>query len=378
MGTRWGSDPRRCKEANVTRTAAENSRITRVLLYVIVVTLLLLAAAPAQAGAGNFCPFGTCVIDNPVYVNVYWIASEPEWNAQVNAHSSTQGMTVDRIDKFTAAIIHSSYFLPLNQYKVYTPTFLSPSMFCVPLAPPPTMDDVEPLVKYLTDCVFAQNPSLNNGNTILNVFLPPNTSGGNWCTQRDGKHDKFGSPVEIVLDPTICHPGFYDLIETLSHEMVEAATDPLPQSLTGYKMFPYQGEIADQCSKNNLFFGFLNPSSSISPSFGELTQYWSNNANSCVVPFALTLPTILKTARSPQVCGTGKHMSITLSGTFGPRPWDLVSNQYNGQTLYVQAAMSGSSSWSAGNIINMPKADTVGFGYVGPASGVHVEAEPGQ
>jgi IPT/TIG domain len=63
-------------------------------------------------------------------------------------------------------------------------------------------------------------------------------------------------------------------------------------------------------------------------------------------------------------CGTGPDMTITLTGTFGPTPWNLASNQFSGhQTLYVQAAMSGSKAWNAG-ISNQPPV-TVGLGNAG-------------
>jgi hypothetical protein len=231
-------------------------------LSVLVFALAALApflCAPALAdGVGNFCPSGTCVIDNPVYVNVYWIAGPTEWNGEVGASS---GMTTDLIDKYTAAIIHSGYFAPLSQYQVYAPTFLFPSMFCVAVPPPASMDDVEPLVKFLVDCVFAQNPSLNNGKTILNLFLPPETTGANWCTQRSAKHDKFGSPVEVTIEPTnsACNNSFAGLLESLSHEMVEAATDPIAASATGYKNktigSQFGQEIGDLCK--NLSFSFM-------------------------------------------------------------------------------------------------------------------------
>ncbi len=68
----------------------------------------------------------------------------------------------------------------------------------------------------------------------------------------------------------------------------------------------------------------------------ELTQYWSDNANDCVIPFDMTPPTLNP---NPQVCGWGNNTHLTISGVLGPRPWDLISNQFNGQTPYVQTSI---------------------------------------
>jgi hypothetical protein len=313
--------------------------------------------ADARAnGVGNFCPSGTCVIDNPVYVNVFWDASPAQWDADVG----TSGMTQERINAVTMALIKSDYFSQLAQYKVYTPTML-PSITPPCQGPPNSMDAIEAVIKDVVSCVFGVNPALNNGNTIIVLFVPPQVAGGNYCAPggRSAKHDKFGSPVEVVLESTNseCNYDFARLIETTSHEMVEAATDPLPASLTGYKNRDPGGqfgeEIGDLC-QNYQVVGFLGVGEG---SGTGVTEYWSDNANGCVVPFPLTPPKINKVVP----CGWGKDMSIMLEGVFGAAPWDLTAGTFNGQTLYLNLVVSGTDNWSAGNVLN---GDPVGLGPI--------------
>jgi hypothetical protein len=348
------------------------------LTVVILFSTLLCNKAMA---IGNFCPIGTCVIDNPVYFNVYW---DPQWDSDVQAAGRPDLLSA-RIDALTMALINSAYFSQLTQYKVYSAQ-MGPSMKppCGP--PPPSMDAVvangNRLLNNFVECVVEGSPGLtdffNSGNLILNIYIPPTTLPGNWGT---GADHKLIQSVAIALLPTNQNapnqPNYNGnnarVLEITSHEMVEAATDPNSGSPTGYKIIgSSQGEIADVCSpvSGSAVFPFLGVGPSFAGAtiqggvnngqFTGVTQYWSNNANNCVIPFAMTPPTINP---NPQVCGWGKNTHITLSGILGSRPWDLISNQYNGQTLYVQASIAhGSNTWTAGNTVL--GGDIVGFGSV--------------
>ena len=130
----------------------------------------------ASAGVSNFCPIGTCVVDNPVYVNVYWDSSPAQWDTDVAAKSSSAGMTQARIDAITRAILASGYFFPMaSDYKIFTATW-GGSMTPPCEAPPADVDTALSKMSDLVNCVMTANPALNNGNTILNVFLPPRPS----------------------------------------------------------------------------------------------------------------------------------------------------------------------------------------------------------
>jgi hypothetical protein len=345
------------------------------LMMVLLLSTLLCNKAMV-GNIGNFCPIGTCVIDNPVYFNVYW---DPQWDSDVQAAGRPDLLSA-KIDALTMALINSAYFSQLAQYKVYS-VQMGPSIKAACGPPPPSMDAVvangNRLLNSFVECVVESNPGLtsffNSGNLILNIYIPPTTLPGKWGT---GADHKLIQSVAIALLPTNqtgYNGNVYRVLEITSHEMVEAATDPNSGSPTGYKIIgSSQGEIADVCSPltGSAVFPFLG----VGPSFAGatiqngvtngqytgVTQYWSNNAGNCVIPFDMTPPTINP---NPQVCGWGKNTHITLSGILGPRPWDLISNQFNGQTLYVQASIThGNNTWNAGNTVL--GGDIVGFGSV--------------
>jgi len=277
-----------------------------------------------------------------------------------------------RLDTFVKASVKSGYFRPMGEpgaYKVFSArTRASITSACAPI--PANVDESFDKVKNLVNCVLNANPSLNNESTVFNVFLPPQVVNTGFCTMHNGshstaKHDKFGSPVAVTINPTAsaCNADFKHLVTGLSHEMVEAATDPIPASLTGFKVFPIGDkggeEIGDLCE--NTFTPFL---------FGFVTQYWSNLANKCITGVTLKAPKI----SSVKICGSGGAMTMKLSGNFGAEPWDLSSDFFNGQTLYLQAAVSGSSSWDAGNIEGKPP-DSVGFGFIDWSEGATGEPD---
>jgi hypothetical protein len=316
-------------------------------------TALLIALWPggvSASGVGNFCPIGTCVIDNPVYVNVFWDDSPAKWDSD----NAATGITEELVNGLISGLIASDYFAPLSQYKVYTPT-MAPSITvpcgglpsALPGDPSVTFPghtpDLDKMVQKVVDCVFAVNGSLNNGNTIINLFVPPQVGGGGYCTgSRAANHDKFSSPVEVTLLPatSACSGSLFSIIFGASHEMVEAATDPLAASPTGYKnkdTSQWGQEIADLCE-----------SLPAAPFLGlGVTQYWSDNAHGCVNSFDSSQPVISKVV----LCGSGNHMDMFLQGTFGPAPSDLSSGLFGGQTLYLSLAVSGKDNWSAGNVL---------------------------
>lgn len=323
------------------------------IIAISLLQVLLLGHAQADR-ANNWCPIGTCVVNHPVYVNVYW-DSTSNWDNDVNAPVS--GMGKARINAITEALIKSQYFHPLKgNYQVHAPKW-GGSMTPTCEAPPPDVDTAIDKMTDIVQCALIADPSLNNENTILNVFLPPQTVNRGFC-DHDSKghhaiamHGEWGASIKVTVIPTtsVCVPGFDVLVEALSHEMVEAATDPNPHSPTGWK-----GEIGDFCENTNVPF-----------LYGSATEYWSNSANACINGVPSTLPVITTMG----ACGTGKNMQVVLGGTFGDTPWDLESNKFNGQTLYLRAAISGHHTWNAGDIEGLPP-DKVGLKNVFWSQGV--------
>lgn len=332
----------------------------------------ILLTAPVLTRAqnlGNFCPYGTCDITDPHYVNVYWDSSLAQWDTDVAAN--TTNMAHDHLDHLTEALINSKYFSALTQYSVTSATQGDSISTAGCMAPPSDLDTARNNLGNLANCIVKLYPSLKKDNTILNVFVPPQSAPASvkadFCSKFAGEHGQYGSPVGVTFNPTnsACNGSLGALFNTLTHEMSEATTDPNPPSPTGWKVHTtgdfFGQEVSDVCQSLKMAnTGFL---------FAGTANNWSNGASSCVSGFTLTAPTIT-TATS---CGTGQAMTLTLTGAFGGTPWDLASKKFGTQTLYLNARINhGGKLWDAGNFEGLPsdsvnngKPDVVHFGASG-------------
>jgi hypothetical protein len=335
------------------------------LLAVLLATPVI---APAQ-NLGNFCPIGTCDITNPHYVNVYWDSSLAQWDTDVATVTTDMGH--DHIDHLTEALIHSQYFSALTQYSVTSTSLGSSLSGAGCLAAPATLDKALSSLPTLVNCILALNPSLNADNTILNVYVPPQSMPvKGFCGGKGSElaeHGQYGTSVGVTFIPAnkACAGSLAALFGSATHEMVEATTDPNPPSPTGWKDGEwgdfYGQEVADLCENTSLRnVGYM---------FGKVASYWSDSLPGCTPGFAMTAPTIT-TATS---CGAGQSMSLTLTGSFGSVPWDLASLKFGKQTLYLNARINhGGKTWEAGNFEGLPsdavntgKPDVVSFGAGG-------------
>lgn len=312
--------------------------------------------APVRAnGVGNyFCLIGTCVIDNPVYTNVYW-DNVGQWDTDV-VKAGRPDLLRAKIDGVIWALIRSQFFSQLAQYKVYAPAMnpsIQPNCGPAPASMTAIKSNDTVLNNFIT-CVTGQFPALINKNTILNVYFPPTTNPGAFGTGADHKQIRSVAITVLPTNQTGYNTDISRLLEMASHEMIEAATDPNQSnnSPTGYKNrdpgSEFGEEIADLCP-NSLNFPFLGVSDGQNTG---LTEYWSDNANSCVNPFKISAPTPPTIAKITP-CGSGRNMSLTITGTFGPPPWDLTAGTFAGQTMYLNLTVSGpTDNWSAGNVLN--------------------------
>ena len=345
----------------------------RLLLALLLVLFYFCFPLTLAAQVGNFCPGGTCDITNPVYVNVYWETSTQAFD-QDEIAAGQGDMLSGRIDALTRALTHSNYFLGLAGYSVTSATFLrgvaAGSCAPLPFTIQPPNNYLNQEMKTLTNCVLGANPDINPSTTILNVFYPPQvvptSATADYCTKFSGDHDQFWTPVGITRIPThpTCNPNITALFITLTHEMVEAATDPVPASPTGWKTFGGGScdEIGDVCAC---------PGGIVAPTprflYARLSEYWVDGTKVCFSPALLSVPPAATPAVAvSSVSGGGQSTLFTLAGTSIAgsavgAPWDLVG----GKTLYLQAniAHPGQAIWSAGNIEGTPP-DQVGFGFI--------------
>lgn len=360
-------------------TAPYRARFVSVCLLLL--GALLFAPRPSQAQTlGNFCPNGTCDITNPNFVNVYWDSSLAQWDADVAAN--TTDMAHDHLDHLTEALVHSEYFVntsmfgdgALNQYSVTGATFGGSIAAGGCLAAASTLDKARSDLPTLVNCILAAHPSLKADNTILNVFVPPQSMQVQGICQGEGEraeHGQYGTAVGVTFLPTAKACGdLSGLFSAVTHEMVEATTDPNPPSPTGWKDGSpgdfYGQEAGDLCEKTKTAsVGFL---------FSSVSTYWSDLSAKCSSGFPLSVPNVSKAT----ACGAGQNMTFTLTGFFGPTPWDLASKKFGTQTLYLNLLVKhGGKIWEAGNFEGLPnkdwnggKPDVVHFG----ASGVNWSA----
>jgi hypothetical protein len=193
---------------------------------------------------------------------------------------------------------------------------------------------VEPL------CVATPNPT---GNRIYVVFLPKGTIiddfGRQSCTDYDAFHFQIpsrmlfsifppfgipgtqGRPLNLAIIPTECAGSVAELMASVTHEIVEAATEPLPLAhwldesmgtrgnrfdVTQIQTLLTEGEIADICGTSVLF-------TAPDGTQARVADYWSNHDNQCV---SLDVTPPFTTASTvPPAFWVPSDVSVTLTAT---------------------------------------------------------------
>src|SRR6185503_15156392 len=96
-----------------------------------------------------------------------------------------------------------------------------------------------------------------------------------------------GRPINLAIIPTDCFPSVADMMAAVTHELVEAATEPLPLAhwldesvgtrgnrfdLTRIETLLTRGEIADECGTSVLY-------TAPDGTQARVADYWSNHDN---------------------------------------------------------------------------------------------------
>ena len=354
----------------------------QISLAIAAAIVLVISTGPAAA-LSDFCLEGGsyCDIQHPVYVNVYWDTSEAQWNADVglgDPNLQIPGITVARVDLITVAMCRSNYFGGLNQYGVIGcdvhPSFFVTGEGCG--APPPDLDTARSMIaagiQNPIGCLVAKHPELAAGNVILNVLLPPQVAkSGDFCSPF-GFHDVTSPPFGGLTSgltgnptptfyytfvPTVagCNDNVAKVAAVLSHEMVEAATDPDPGGLSGWKTIGENGEIADSCGGAATNFLYV-----------RLSDYFSRDNGGCMT-FLTGAPVSNFAPQFDSVipCGSGMNSKITIKGHFDPRPWDLAPG--GKQTLFLQGVVTdatGANKFKVGGFAQNFPPDSVSFSSI--------------
>ncbi|MFZ2022009.1 MAG: IPT/TIG domain-containing protein [Terracidiphilus sp.] len=297
---------------------------------------------------------GNCDITIGRIVTVYWDTSLQQFDLDVTGPSNIP--THEAIDEYVAALLQSSYLEGLTQYGVAN-TLLLPSLAGGAQCTPSTRvlsdlnnnpSDVDTAIK----CVLANNPSLASGpgQLVINFVLPPsNPADLTFCQlgqppgeQLDGWHAQQSQAYTII--PIGCDPNLTIAERGISHELVETLTDP--NSGAGWTDWSNGDEIADECELT------ASATAPFLSNFGLVSEYWSNNASSCISSLNPTPPTIT----TETVCGSGPNMTITVNGTFPFPSWDISNGAFSGQTPYVAVTVTRPSGpmWTAGLPVSNP------------------------
>jgi hypothetical protein len=241
------------------------------------------------AGAGPFAPgphgaapqvvnLGGKVLKAPKVLTITW-ASDPKGAD---------------IDKATTEIATSSYWSETTSEYGVGPLTVRPPVHLTSAAPQNITDQT--LVKTLTVNTTGTNPAWGaaDPSTIYLFVLPAGTvvdAGGVCCTDYDGYHDEAQVGLVGVPYGVVCAcPGGFDgagvddlqqVTVAMSHELIEAATDPYVQNNAGFAQNDDNnaiwtvftgGEVADMCEFN--LNSFLVPAGSTY----MVQQSWSNAA----------------------------------------------------------------------------------------------------
>jgi hypothetical protein len=182
-------------------------------------------------------------------------------------------------------------------------------------------------------CVATPNPT---GTQIYNVFLSQTThlaEAGSNCSNFDAFHFQIpsqmlpavpgsqGRPIIFTVIPAECFTTLPEMIAAVTHEMDEAATDPLPptswfNSTTTNSGAPIgnigqiftDGEVADRCENDSATF-FTAPNGvpvAVAP-------YWSNHDHRCVS--IDETPPVTSIALSPAARAGWNDSSVTVTLT---------------------------------------------------------------
>jgi len=311
------------------------------LALITIAGAMLTSAQPAQAldyptndvtldmerGVPLVYPFGLSVFN--LYGDTDWDANNP-------------GFRMADIDLATAAVTASDYFDKTAQYGVPDLTFAG-SAQAKPACPFPALPtDTGPetssaaLVAFLLceEATPFTGVPLSAGNRIYNVIVPStwtiNDFGSRSCSSYGGYHfiisslvPPFHLPIIYTVIPAKCFADVSSLMFMISHEVVEAATDPNP--LPGFQSWidestmdsisslfaPLRwGEAADICESRG---GHVSVTySGIAMKVGA---YWSNHDNACMVG-----PARVVTASFEATGLSGFPVSATVNGVAHTTP----------------------------------------------------------
>lgn len=319
----------------------------------------LLPSANAQKTAHIDSP-----IASPIFVNLYW---DSAWD------TDNPGMVKASLDAITQAVVNSSYFKGLSEYGVTSASFeggFLPEPTCPSKAPNSVgfYDPVNTSIAGFVQCEHDNGPAILRQNSVIyNVILPPSSTesdfwSSNFCSgpgspiawHYHGLEDSFpnvfgGPPIyTIVMSNPKCG-GNSSLVPTLTHEMVEATTDPYPIDISiipPHANIATENEIADFCEGQNAAIFVDDSNQTALFTQVGVTTYWSNAMQKCVSFTDTTTPTI----NNVTITNWGSQTQVAASGSgFGTMPGQI---SLPSPVLPYIEVVDHAHGWAAGDAIN--------------------------
>lgn len=260
-------------------------------------------AGPATSSSGSMRYYGGPVVSLPKVVGVIW-------------GGSVATTTVTNIGPFLRALVNSTYIDPLAQYntkltavggRAGTQQTISRGKVrgryqIKPINTQTTLTDEQILAEIKAQITLGRLPAADL-NSIYMVFLPPgvtvNAFGRKSCNDFYGYHAAAsGTPSSSNLYYAVmpdCGKGFDALTATVSHELVETLTDPIPTpgSSPNYPQAwntSNGSEIADLCQWRYATLTVTPTVPGQSTAKYVVQQYYSNAKAGCLTTPTYTNP----------------------------------------------------------------------------------------
>jgi hypothetical protein len=225
-------------------------------------------AGAIPPGTVRFVDHGGPVLHTAQVHLAYWGST---WIA-----SATSYPTPDQITAAIHTLIAGPYLTGLAQYRDIKPAVLRGSTLITSSDPPPGFTD-EQLGDFLNSQIDAGVlPEPHRDNQTLYIVVMPTSAyarGGSDFVGEHSYYTRHGQRIRFAWTDDTASP--FTATKIISHELVEAITDPEDSAILGVAGTCRQGgwcKIADICPDPSIVDGVA------------AAPYWSNQAGACIAP----------------------------------------------------------------------------------------------
>ena len=198
--------------------------------------------------------------------------------------------TADQVTRAVSTVMASVYMTGLAQYRGVGRGEVRASQVLASSDPPSGFTD-DQVGQFVHDQIAAgtiAGPDAGN-QTVYGVVMPPGVK----PDHAEGEHNTYSSHGQKIHYAWFANAGsVHALTGIMSHEIVEAATDPEGDGFLGVDGTCSQEgwcEIADVCSSASVVDGVA------------VRSYWSDEAGKCIIPTASVPPKSAPAAHNGQV-----------------------------------------------------------------------------